>query len=375
MNKPFIYGAAVGGENFTDRVQETRRLRMDFENGLNAILISPRRMGKTSLVQKVRNEMTDEKIKVIYMDIYDCRSEYDFLERFASILIKQTAGKVEMLAGTVMEFLARVVPKVSFSPEPNSEFSLSLGITPETHTPDEILNLPERIAEKRGVHIIVCIDEFQQVGEFPDSLNVQKRMRGAWQHHKNASYCMFGSKKHLMMKIFQSKRMPFYKFGDTIFLDKIPDADWVAFIQSRFANKEKSISEDFAKRICRTVDGHSSYVQELAWNVFVETEREVTEDSFQGGLDELLHQNSALFQSRIETLTSFQMNFLRALCDGIHSDFGSKRIIDAYRLGTKSNITRLKSSLEDKELIETSKGATTIADPVFLLWFKREYMS
>lgn len=375
MNKPFIYGAAVGGENFTDRVQETRRLRMDFENGLNAILISPRRMGKTSLVQKVRNEMTDEKIKVIYMDIYDCRSEYDFLERFASILIKQTAGKVEMLAGTVMEFLARVVPKVSFSPEPNSEFSLSLGITPETHTPDEILNLPERIAEKRGVHIIVCIDEFQQVGEFPDSLNVQKRMRGAWQHHKNASYCMFGSKKHLMMKIFQSKRMPFYKFGDTIFLDKIPDADWVAFIQSRFANKEKSISEDFAKRICRTVDGHSSYVQELAWNVFVETEREVTEDSFQRGLDELLHQNSALFQSRIETLTSFQMNFLRALCDGIHSDFGSQRIIDAYRLGTKSNITRLKSSLEDKELIETSKGATTIADPVFLLWFKREYMS
>lgn len=375
MNKPFIYGTAVGGENFTDRVQETRRLRMDFENGLNAILISPRRMGKTSLVQKVRNEMTDEKIKVIYMDIYDCRSEYDFLERFASILIKQTAGKVEMLAGTVMEFLTRVVPKVSFSPEPNSEFSLSLGINPETHTPDEILNLPERIAEKRGIHIIVCIDEFQQVGEFPDSLNVQKRMRGAWQHHKNASYCMFGSKKHLMMKIFQSKRMPFYKFGDTIFLDKIPDADWVAFIQSRFANKEKSISEDFAKRICRTVDGHSSYVQELAWNVFVETEREVTEDSFQRGLDELLHQNSALFQSRIETLTSFQMNFLRALCDGIHSDFGSKRITDAYRLGTKSNITRLKSSLEDKELIETSKGATTIADPVFLLWFKREYRS
>ena len=375
MNKPFIYGTAVGGENFTDRVQETRRLRMDFENGLNAILISPRRMGKTSLVQKVRNEMTDEKIKVIYMDIYDCRSEYDFLERFASILIKQTAGKVEMLAGTVMEFLTRVVPKVSFSPEPNSEFSLSLGINPETHTPDEILNLPERIAEKRGIHIIVCIDEFQQVGEFPDSLNVQKRMRGAWQHHKNASYCMFGSKKHLMMKIFQSKRMPFYKFGDTIFLDKIPDADWVAFIQSRFANKEKSISEDFAKRICRTVDGHSSYVQELAWNVFVVTEREVTEDSFQRGLDELLHQNSALFQSRIETLTSFQMNFLRALCDGIHSDFGSKRITDAYRLGTKSNITRLKSSLEDKELIETSQGATTIADPVFLLWFKREYRS
>jgi hypothetical protein len=69
------------------------------------------------------------------------------------------------------------------------------------------------------------------------------------------------------------------------------------------------------------------------------------------------------------------MNFLRALCDGIHSDFGGKRIMDSYRLGSKSNITRLKSSLEDKELIETSKGATIISDPVFLLWFQREYMS
>ncbi len=374
MKKPFIYGTAVDGENFTDRVQETRRLKMDFENGLNAILISPRRMGKTSLVQKVKHEITDEKIKVIYMDIYDCRGEYDFLERFASTLIKQTAGKVEMLSATMMEFLSRVVPKVSFSPEPNSEFSLSLGITPETHKPDEILDLPERIAEKRGIHIIVCIDEFQQVGEFPNSLDVQKRMRGIWQHHKNASYCMFGSKKHLMMKIFQNKRMPFYKFGDTLFLDKIPDADWVSFIQLRFASKGKSISEDYALRICRTVDGHSSYVQELAWDVFVETEDEVTEASFQEGLDELLRQNSALFQSRIETLTSFQMNFLRALCNGIHTDFGSKRIIDTYRLGTKSNITRLKSSLEDKELIETSKGTTTIADPVFLLWFQKEYM-
>ena len=93
-------------------------------------------------------------------------------------------------------------------------FSLPLGITPKDYSPEEILNLPERIAKEQGVRLVVCIDEFQQIGEFTDSLTIQKRLRGVWQHHQNVSYCFFGSKKHLMENIFQSRRMPFYQFGE-----------------------------------------------------------------------------------------------------------------------------------------------------------------
>jgi len=54
MNKAFVYGMSVEGENFTDRVKETKRLKLNFENGMNVILISPRRMGKSSIVKKVK---------------------------------------------------------------------------------------------------------------------------------------------------------------------------------------------------------------------------------------------------------------------------------------------------------------------------------
>ncbi|MGM9778830.1 MAG: ATP-binding protein, partial [Prevotella sp.] len=74
MDKPFIYGMSVEGNNFTDREKETKRLKKDFENGINVILISPRRMGKTSLVKKVRSEIDNPEIKIVMMDIYDCRS-------------------------------------------------------------------------------------------------------------------------------------------------------------------------------------------------------------------------------------------------------------------------------------------------------------
>ena len=136
MEKAFVYGMSVEGNNFTDRIKEAKRIKLDFENGINVILISPRRMGKTSLVKKVMSEMDVPQVKTVYMDIYDCRSEYDFYNRFASAILKSTGNRAEQILENIKRFLVRLSPKFSFSPEPNSEFSLSLGITPKDYTPE-----------------------------------------------------------------------------------------------------------------------------------------------------------------------------------------------------------------------------------------------
>lgn len=371
MNRAFVYGVSVEGENFTDRVKETKRLKLDFENGINVILISPRRMGKSSIVKKVKAEITDPTIKVVYMDIYDCRSEYDFYNRFASVLLKETATKTEQVLDNIKRFLVRLSPKITFSPEPMSEISLSLGITPQNYQPEEILQLPELIAQEQGVHLIICIDEFQQIGEFGDSLTVQKRLRGIWQHQQNVSYCLFGSKKHLMTKLFQNRKMPFYQFGEMMYLDKIPTDDWVKFICTRFKKQGKIISEELAQRICEKVDNHSSYVQQLAWNVLAETEKETTEQDFENGVQALMSQCSGLFEQQIQGLTSYQLNFIRALCRGVHSDFGSKAVLEEYNLGTKSNISRIKTALLERELIDVTEDGIFLEDPVFKLWMNR----
>ena len=374
MGKAFVYGMSVGGDNFTDRIEETKRIKLDFENGINVILISPRRMGKTSLIKKVISEMDSPEIKVVYMDIYDCRSEYDFYNRFAETMMKSTGNQLEQVMENIKRFLVRVSPKLLFSPEPNSEFSVSLGITPKDYSPEEILDLPERIAKEQGIRIVVCIDEFQQIGEFADSLTVQKRLRGVWQHHQHVSYCFFGSKKHLMENIFQSRRMPFYQFGEMLHLKCIPTEYWVPFICSRFEKYGKKISEEYAARICHTVKNYSSYVQQLAWNVMAETEIEVNEESFTEGFNALLEQNSSLFIQQTEGLTTYQLNFIRLLCNGIHSGFNTQSVVELYSLGSKSNVDRIKKCLIDRELITIEKEGVFLADCVFELWFKREMM-
>ena len=372
MEKAFVYGMSVRGENFTDRTKETERLKLNFENGMNTILISPRRMGKTSLVKKAMSEVANPEVKTVYMDIYDCRSEYDFYNRFASVLLKETASRSSQILDNIKKFLIRVSPKISFSPEPMSDVSLSLGITPKEYQPEELLNLPEMIAKEKGYHIVVCIDEFQQIGELPDSLTVQKRMRGVWQHQEHVSYCLFGSKKHLMTDLFQSKRMPFYQFGEMMYLDRIPTEDWVRFIIARFNKYGKQISPSLAEKVCTTVDGYSSYVQQLAWNLLAETADAASEKDFDNAVDALLAQCSGLFVEQTIGLTSYQLNFIRALCAGIHTDFGSKRVTDLYPLGTKSNISRIRKALIERELIEERVDGVFLSDAVFEKWFNRE---
>ena len=372
MSKPFIYGMSVEGSLFTDRELESQRLKLNFENGVNSILISPRRMGKTSLVKKVMSLVDDKRVKVVYMDIYKCRSEYEFYEKFASTIIQSTASKVDKMVETAKEFIMSIVPKVIYSPDPSTEFALSLGINPASNTPEEILNLPERIAQKRGIEIVVCIDEFQQIGEMPDTLTIQKTLRSVWQHHRHTSYCLFGSRQHMMQNLFQSRNMPFYQFGDMFFIKRIPTEKWIPFIVSRFAASNKTISTELARKICDAVDNYSSYVQQLAWNVFAVSDSIVTEQDVEDGLEATMAQSVSLFVEQTANLTSYQMNLIRAICQGHHQDFGSKEVTSRFELGTKSNLTKLKKALVEREIIEITEAGCYIADPLFERWFNTE---
>lgn len=367
----FLYGVSVGGDNFTDRVKETRRLKMNFENGLNVILISPRRMGKTSLVKHVAQQVDKDIVQMVYIDIYDCRSEYDFYNKFAEAMMTQTASKIEAALDNVRQFLARLTPKVSVNPDPSLEYSFSLGITPKDYSPEEILSLPERMASRIGKHIVVCIDEFQQVGEWPDSLTVQKRMRGAWQHHTHASYCLFGSRQHMMNQLFQNKRMPFYQFGEPNYLQPIPTEEWVPFIQSKFEKQGLYIDEPYVQQICSIVGNQSSYVQQLSWDVMLNTEKAVTDETIQAGVEDLLIQCTPLFMEQTGGLSSFQLNMLRAIVDGQHSQWTSQEVISKYNLGTKSNVTKMQKTLIERDFIVATEEGLYLSDPVMGLWLQR----
>ena len=376
MKKSFVYGVAVTDYNFTGREAEIRHLKANFENGINSILISPRRYGKTSLVNYVCRSLSETDIIIVRLDIFGCKTEYEFYNMLAAAVLKQTATKVQQWMEEARDFLARLTPKIGIPLDPTQEVNVSLGITPQTHSPEEILNLVETIAQRKQRRIVVCIDEFQEVGEFADTKHVQGRLRAAWQHHHYASYCLFGSKRHMMSKIFMNRSMPFYQFGDLIWLEKIPTADWTDYIVSHFLDAGRHISAALANSICKVVDDYPSYVQQLASIVLnhLEPGTTATEEVLRESVRELLLANEALFMQQIEPLTVYQMNMLRAIVSGIHSGYSETAVRRNFDLGSPSNIVRLREALKERDLVYSELKLLYITDPVFALWFKMRFL-
>ena len=369
---PFVFGVRVEGNTFTDRKEETNRLKMNFLYGVNTILISPRRMGKTSLVEKVCSLVESDTLKIAKIDAFGCRSENDFINAFATAVVRATSSKWEEWMENAKTFLSRFIPKISIGQDPLTDFSIALEYNRANTVTEDILQLPETIAKQKGIKIVICIDEFQQIADFPDSITFQKKLRSVWQLQSNVSYCLYGSKKHMMEKMFQSQSHPFYRFGDLFYLDKISETDWVEYICDRFRVTGKEISHELASEICTVTDRYSSYVQQLAWLVWLRTDKHATKEDVEFGIDRMLDACEPLFIQQTESLSAYQMNFLRALANGVHTGFTRSEILDTYQLGTAANISRLKKALTEKDLIMmTAPKKLEISDPILALWLKR----
>ncbi len=369
---PFVFGVRVEGNTFTDRKEETNHLKMNFLYGVNTILISPRRMGKTSLVEKVCSLVESDTLKIAKIDAFGCRSENDFINAFATAVVRATSSKWEEWMENAKTFLSRFIPKISIGQDPLTDFSIALEYNRANTVTEDILQLPETIAKQKGIKIVICIDEFQQIADFPDSITFQKKLRSVWQLQSNVSYCLYGSKKHMMEKMFQSQSHPFYRFGDLFYLDKISETDWVEYICDRFRVTGKEISRELASEICTVTDRYSSYVQQLAWLVWLRTNKHATKEDVEFGIDRMLDACEPLFIQQTESLSAYQMNFLRALANGVHTGFTRSEILDTYQLGTAANISRLKKALTEKDLIMmTAPKKLEISDPILALWLKR----
>ena len=74
---------------------------------------------------------------------------------------------------------------------------------------------------------------------------------------------------------------------------------------------------------------------------------------------------------QLNSLTTYQMNFLRAINDGQHVQWTSQEVMNKYNLGTKSNISKMQKFLFEKDFIERRKDGLYLSDPVLQLWLNK----
>ncbi len=371
---PFKYGQTVNNQHFTNREKELERLLANMLQGNHTMILSPRRWGKSSLVEKAIS-IIDKKhrsYRTVIIDLFTVGSEKEFMEIFAKEVLKAASDKWEERIRDAKELFKSIIPKISLGPDPFTEFSISFDLDDLKKHNDEILNLPEVIAKKKGIKLIICLDEFQNLSSFPEYELLKKKMRAIWQRQKSVTYCLYGSKRHMMEDIFDNPSKPFYRFGDMMMLPKIDQSKWVNYITKSFEATGKSIDGTTATKIPVAMKNHSWYVQQLAnytWNL---TQKKATIKEVKRALEEVIQTNSPLFQKEIESLSTTQINMLKAVCKG-ESQLTSAAVMSVYSLGTPNNVIKNKRSLVERDIILELENSYEFADPVFELWFRKAF--
>jgi len=375
-NPPFVFGRIAEQDNFVDREQERQRLGANFAALTNTIIISPRRWGKSSLVRRVTEDVTqaDARTRVCLIDLFNVRSEDDFYAQLATGVMAATMSKWDEWVDAASKFLSHLRPKVAISPGPSQQITLDVDWHEAQRDPDEVLDLAEKIAVSKKLRLVVCIDEFQTVAGYAAADAFQRKLRSHWQQHQHVCYCLYGSKRHMLLDVFSNPDKPFYRFGDIMTLGKIDNAVWGDFIAARFAATGKAITPELGRQLAGLVNDHSYYVQQLAQQVWFRTKKTCHQDDVDAAWTDLTDQLGLVFTGLVDSLSARQINLLRALIDG-QEYLSAQATIKTYNLGTSANVIRIREALVNREIIDASGGGIQFLDPVFKHWLACRYFT
>ena len=203
FQSPFQFGTLATEENFIDRTEDRALLKQLLASHINVMLISPRRWGKSSLVKKAMTELSaeDKEVRICYIDAFSIGSEAEFYRTFASLVIACASSKIERWIEDAKKFLTGVVPQIVVNDQITDFVAFDLKFVPQERDKMAILQLPELLAKEKGIRIIVCIDEFQQLANLPEYKDMEGKMRSVWQQQQLTSYCLYGSKRNSSLSV------------------------------------------------------------------------------------------------------------------------------------------------------------------------------
>lgn len=370
MKNPFVYGESVTGDNFCDREDEITKLKKDILSSQKIFLISTRRFGKTSLIKTVINDIEKDGVIPIFLDLEEFSSYKDFLDRYLSLLLKQSTPK-----NKILKFIQQVIPgiRIDFKISDLGQPTISLAYTEplSTEIDTKIFELPETIAKRQGKKLVVVFDEFQEILKL-NRENIEGALRAYIQHQHNVAYIFAGSKRHILNEMVSSSNRPFYKIGPVMHLPKIKKAILLNFIRKRFKNSHKNLSEEVLEEIIEIAQNIPYYVQMLChelWDYTV-ANRQINKNDIQRILNQLVSQYSQNFHLDWSRTILSKRQLLKSIALFGGKEILSKRYLLRSNLGLPSSVRRTLISLLEDGYLDRENDEYFFTDILFREWIK-----
>src|SRR3989344_4779785 len=385
-NVPFQVGDPVTGENFADRQEILAELSnniLSLKKGVRQdfALISPRRMGKSSILL-----MLKEKIEKEFICIYiDCSKLYpstliNFLQTYSKeiylayskklswkVLPEKIINAVEGVATATLELIQKIGVEVE---DIKVWLEFKEKKVNESELMDKVLNLPEKLAKKHRLPCLIILDELQDIVKF--GTDFLKYLRSIATSHKLVDYIITGSAVSMMEYIVNDKKSPFYNLFIVKSLDMLPKKEAEIFLEKKF--KGFSYGKDAIEEILNLTQCHPFYLQWLARAVFIST---LLDKKFTKADVERVYNNSLN-----EPLGHFEYEIGKVKDKGRYMDIltimAKHDVTTPSKIGKYLNIEAGEVAPYLKKLIEfgfikKEKKSYDFGDKILKEWIKRRY--
>lgn len=337
---PFIVSGTIPKPYFCDRVKETEVLNMAIQNQMNVVITSPRRMGKTALVDFVfHQESIEAHYFTINVDILHTTCFKEFIYTLGTAIYDKIASKSDKMRRL-------------------SEYTIK-----------EIFEFIDQ-ASKR---CLIVIDEFQQITKYPEK-NIEAILRSYIQKTSNANFVFAGSQRTILEEMFLSSRRPFFQSAKLMQLEAIELPIYTSFAIGHFKDANKDILPEAIEKAYTTFHGVTLYIQRILKDAYALTPQGETCDM--SLIDQLINDFVAENDYRIRELLAYISEPQKEVLYAIHDEGEVKSISSAaftkkHRLKSPSATQSAVQKLLEDDVLTRNEKIYSIADPLLSIWLDK----
>jgi hypothetical protein len=372
---PYRFGPPVDEPYFCDRDDELAFLVARMQQGINVFVLSPRRYGKSSLLERAAVGFASAGGRCAVVNLMRCTNESELAGTIASAVVTTMLSRPGRARHGLEDILRRirVSPQVTVHPDGRAELSFGPTLSADSWVSvlEDAIDIIDDDARDNPAALI--LDEFQVVATIGPR-GVGGTFKALADRAKRSSLVLSGSHLSVMEKLTSARGAPLQGMGERLVLDVVGAEPMTAYLIERASQFSKQLSTETATLVYATANGIPNYVQQLALAAFEATGRkkEITSDAVSAGADNVVDRQLGDFAERFENLATSQQRILRELAVRPTKSLFTKTFMDAAGVVNSNAVSKAVGVLVERELVTSAAGVRYVADPFFRRWLVRD---
>ncbi len=359
------------GPAFCDREAERAALKEALLGGRHVWLWARRRIGKTSLIEQVRLELSRRRPAVKSM-LTDLNAAFNDDQLARQIQNAAARLSVELLPARgkrhkqLLDAFAALKPEITLGAGP-----IRLNLTPlasVTETISETLLALNAAAAELDRRAVFVFDEFQQINAFRhkglEATAIEGAIRHAAERATHISYVFCGSEKHLLQAMFEDPDRPLFRLCEKLTLGRIKADDYYDFLdRTSRAHWGRSLDPEVGRRIVEVTRRHPLYLNRLCSKLWAQ-KAAPTLSEVDLAWSRVAEGDASVAAEKVRRLSASQRAMLIGIArEGAVEQLTSRDFTAPLKL-PPSTANQAREALEQEDFIREQDGAWVLIDPI-----------